>query len=445
MSKRKTVLIISYISFAFLCLVIYIIILSGRAAYYKNESENNYKEAFSEFVTNFNEMSTALEKSVYSRSPEMLASVCTQVYGKSQSAQMALASLPLSDGGIGATSSFVSKVGDYAYSVAKNASSGITDESSFEVLTKLSDVTSSLSDKFREMYADLSSGSLTIYDLSDKYAELSNIDSISPDDSLADTFADIEEQFPEVPSLIYDGPFSDDVDTGSYSILEDKSELAYDQAAESIKTITGCDDLEPQGEIYGQIKLYTFENNHMRIEMTANGGYIYSIKSYDTSSAQNVSVDEAIQTAITYLDSLGYKDMESTYHMIQNNSAIINFAFMDGEYICYPDLIKVTVSLETGDVSGIDAAGYIRNHKDRDIPEEKYDMAQCRNLVPDNLKILAEGKSIIPTYGKKEVSCYEFKCENDKGQHYVVYVGTQSGQQEDILILIEDESGTLAI
>lgn len=444
MSKRKKIRIISFLSFILICLAILIFSLINQVNYYKNATNNNYQHAFSEFVSNFDEMNTALEKSVYSRSPEMLAAVCTQVYGKAQSAQMALGSLPFSSEALGETASFVSKVGDYSFTISKNAASGVTDESSFEILEALSDNAADISAKLREMYADISSGSLTIYDMNEKSYEISNVDEKLVDDSLLDTFKGMENEFPEVPSLIYDGPFSDDVDTGSFSLLEEFKELTYDQAGEIAAEVTGYTDLEQSGEINGQIKIYTFENNAIRMEITAKGGYIYNIKSFANSNSENIDRETALASAQWYLDKLGYHDMQPTYHMIQNNEIIINFAYSEDEYICYPDLIKVTVSLETGDVMDIDAAGYIRNHKDRDIPEEKYDISTCRELVPDSLKIIGEDKSIIPSYGKKEVYCYEFKCENDEGKHYIIYVSTQSGKQEDILILIEDETGTLA-
>ena len=52
---------------------------------------------------------------------------------------------------------------------------------------------------------------------------------------------------------------------------------------------------------------------------------------------------------------------------------------------------------------------------------------------------------IIPTDGKNEIFCHEFKCQTADEQHYIIYVGALSGVEEKILILLEDDSGTLAI
>ena len=47
--------------------------------------------------------------------------------------------------------------------------------------------------------------------------------------------------------------------------------------------------------------------------------------------------------------------------------------------------------------------------------------------------------------GEYEVLCHEFKCQNESGGHVLVYVNAQTGQQQKILLLLEDESGTLVI
>jgi hypothetical protein len=44
-----------------------------------------------------------------------------------------------------------------------------------------------------------------------------------------------------------------------------------------------------------------------------------------------------------------------------------------------------------------------------------------------------------------ETLCYEFKCADQEGRHYIFYVNAATGQQEKILILWKDESGSLTL
>lgn len=443
MSKKAKILITSYSVFIIFCLILNIYILNRRLNYYINYAENNYQHAFTELVVNFGQLDTALEKSVHSKSPQVLSTMCAQIYAKAQSAQMALGSLPFSSEELGETASFISKVGDYSYVVIKTASDGDVDSGIYDTLSQLSATSKNITGNLQSMYEDMSAGNLTIYDLNVKYSDLSNVDEEMVDDSLLDSFKDMEAEFPEMPTLIYDGPYSDDVDTNSYGLLENEEEISEEEALSIAESITNAQGLHLTGTTTALMEYYTFENDDLRIDISKKGGYPVAMKSYKNVGASNISVDEAKQSAKEFLDNIGFTGMESNYYMTQNNTAIINFAYKHGDYTCYPDLIKVTVSLEDGSVLGFDAGNYMRNHTDRDIPDEAYAMDECQSLVGDDLTVVKSGSAVIPTYGKKETFCYEYICEDADENTYLIYIDTQTGKQADILTLIEDENGFL--
>ena len=53
--------------------------------------------------------------------------------------------------------------------------------------------------------------------------------------------------------------------------------------------------------------------------------------------------------------------------------------------------------------------------------------------------------ALIPSAGRYEKLCHEFLCSAEDEQKYIIYVNAESGEQEKILILLEDESGTLTL
>ena len=61
------------------------------------------------------------------------------------------------------------------------------------------------------------------------------------------------------------------------------------------------------------------------------------------------------------------------------------------------------------------------------------------------LNVLREQLALIPTDGEYEVLCWEFVCEAENGQHYIVCINAATGAEQKILILLEDENGTLAL
>ena len=145
-----------------------------------------------------------------------------------------------------------------------------------------------------------------------------------------------------------------------------------------------------------------------------------------------------------YLAGIGYENMRPTYHMNEGNSVIVNYAYYENDIIYYPDLIKVKVALDNGEVIGIEANGYLYNHHQRGNDYELITIDEARGKVNPSIQIQSEQKAMIPTDWKTEVLCYEFKgTMNDK--NILVYINAQNGKEENIFILIDDANGMLTI
>ena len=123
----------------------------------------------------------------------------------------------------------------------------------------------------------------------------------------------------------------------------------------------------------------------------------------------------------------------------------MNFAAVQEGVLCYPDLIKVEVALDNGRIVGFEAAGYLMNHTLRDLSAPAVSLEEAQAEDSPDLTVLSTALTLIPTGGEYEVLCHEFKCESPDGRHYLVYVNAQTGEEERILLLLEDENGTLVL
>ena len=63
--------------------------------------------------------------------------------------------------------------------------------------------------------------------------------------------------------------------------------------------------------------------------------------------------------------------MQQTYYLKNDGVITINYAYSQNGVIMYPDLIKVKISLDDGQVLGIETTGYLNNHTERDISKVK--------------------------------------------------------------------------
>jgi germination protein YpeB len=261
----------------------------------------------------------------------------------------------------------------------------------------------------------------------------------------------MEGEFPETPTLIYDGPFSQHITSMTPRLIENQPAISQEQAVKIAADFCGVDKsrLSFLYERATTPTVYAFSSNDERdsyyIEVTKQGGVVLNMMNSRVVDSSSLSKEDAVDIAQKFLSSKGYVSMQTSYVIQQQNVVTINFAYTQDDVICYTDLAKVSVALDRGQVVGFEALGYVMSHYERDIPTPEVDADTAQEKVSKNLTVLSHALTIIPTDGKNEVFCHEFKCQNGDGQHYIVYINAITGNEQRILILLEDENGTLTI
>lgn len=158
---------------------------------------------------------------------------------------------------------------------------------------------------------------------------------------------------------------------------------------------------------------------------------------------EEISVDDANEKAIKFLNSKGYTNMKKTYYIKKAGIITINYAYEQNDVIIYPDLIKIKVALDNGDILGIETTGYLNNHETRNIDKNNIILSnEAKKLANQNLKIENARLAIIPTEFKTEIFCWELKGKVEN-RDFLLYVNAKTGKVEDILVIIQTENGTL--
>ena len=180
------------------------------------------------------------------------------------------------------------------------------------------------------------------------------------------------------------------------------------------------------------------------LRVSRQGGKVIDMVNAAGGCDGGLSPEEALQAAREFLSARGYDSMAESYWTKENGSLLVNFHHKEGDVICYPDLIKVRVDLTAGQIIGFDATGYLMSHRSRSpaapIPAEKAESA-----VSPSLRVLSRSLAVIPTEGKQERLCWEFKCRDREGAHFIVYADAATGKEVKLLYLLEDENGTLVL
>ncbi len=406
--------------------------------------DSAYARSFSMLSSSVFEMNSSLQKMLYSQSGTALSSLCTDVFAASSTAHSALSELPFSDTALDNTSAFLVRTGYYSFSLLKKLSGGkLLSDEELTTLSALSQAAAILSQNLNDMQSAAESGEIALSELNAADAKRGETSTLGADIML------LENEFPEIPTLIYDGPFSQHIKSDDPALLRGRGELSEDEckirAAEFCET--NSQSLTLSYETSGDIPCYCFtdERGSLNVSVSKRGGEVLSFLKTKEHSENRLSRDEAVVKAKDYLSSRLGLSLRDSYWTVYENSILINFAPVQDGYICYPDLIKVSVALDDGSVIAYDAAGFVSCHAERRLPDTIFPEKDAAAKVSKELKILSHELAIIPSAGKYELFCHEFKCENATGEHYIVYINAETGEEEKILILLENENGILTI
>lgn len=419
---------------------------------YKNLLALGYRHAFAELSDDLNALSVDLQKGTYSTSPSMIGALCTQIYGRATAAQMALGELPYGNVELEQTAAFLAKTGDYAAYLSKAAGlNGGCSPEERQNLKALAGGAQNLAAKVASLESDLMAGAHRLEDVRQAELRLSAAVEGGGAETAGSSFQTIESDFPSLPSLIYDGPFSEHIAGRSPLVLADLPQVSPDEARMAAGAFLGLKPsiftLTSSGG--GSLPVYGFsakvDGGETYLEVSRAGGRVVELLSSRAVNEATLTRDQGLQIAADFLLSQGYPFMRQTYTVEQGNVLTVNFAFVQGEVLCYPDLIKVSVALDNGRIVGFECKGYLMNHTQHDFPGAQISAEAARAVVAPELAVLSYQLALIPTGGEYEVLTHEFKCQTEDGRHIIVYVNALTGQEEKILILLEDESGTLVM
>lgn len=453
MEKRKMqVLAVSFTAAAFAVSVGFGVQGYARAEDYRRQLDNGYRQAFTELTTAAGELDAALEKVTYATTPSLFASLCAQAYAKALAAQTALGELPYGNVELEQTAAFFAKAGDYAMAMARGAGAeGVCTDESRETLRGLAAAAGELSATLQALQLQLDGGALHPEDVAAVEARLAAAQEDGEPVTSGSAFQTVEADFPQVPTLIYDGPFSEHLSGRTPQMLEGLPQVTEEEARRAAAAFAGL-----RAEVFtrtsdgaGNLPAWGFsalvDGGELYVEITKQGGQVLQMLSSRPVGEAALSRKEGVEQAAAFLEEHGYRDMAPSYFLEGDGILTVHFApVLDGVY-CYPDLVKVGVALDNGDVVSFEAHGYLMKHGAREPAAPAVSADEAAERVDSSLTVLSRQLALIPTGGEYEVLCHEFKCQNADGGHVLVYVNAATGQQERILLLLEDENGTLVI
>lgn len=442
---RKQVRLVSFLVAAVIVLGASTLSFYFSSRQYSRHLEIVRQRALSELSESVDAIVVVLQKGQYTASQQTMSRLSSSLGAEARCAKAALSEIESADIYTADIYKFLSQVGDYTGSITTKLSTGDkaskSDSESLKALLEYAKKLSSSLDEVRRSYYD---GSLTFEKSKSNLSLYENGEA----EVFSDSFTKAQQGLQDYPTLIYDGPFSDHLSQGKPKALDSLSEVTREEAKALAADILSVPQskIKEESDEEGQMYLYCFSTDTKSVGITKEGGRLCYIVNSGFAGESTINEKSAVERGAKFLRQIGYGSMVDSYYSTYDGVCTINYAYEKSGAICYPDLIKVGVSLESGEVVTFDARTYLMNHYDRklELPSDEKAL-QAREKLSASLTVLGEKTAVIPTDSKKEYLCFEFHCKDSSGQEVLVYIDCQTLEEREILILLYSDGGTMTM
>ncbi len=424
--------------------------------------ETERQRSLDESLDHIEAIGSGLGKGLVSGSPRQKIIHFSEVWRHASQAQTNFTRLPVGNLGLQKTGTFLTQVGDFSYSLAKQQSrgQGLNNEQ-WERLRDLQVQAANLAAQLQDMRGRMNGENLRFTPSPTPVQTFRRLFGGAGTHELpppvSEDFMNLDTETQENPSLIYDGPFSDHLEQAAPKALDPNqigpdearrralafapkpAGIPYDARVVGEKTLTKLPSYSVQVFPAGGAAGDTFT-----LDVTRQGGQIVWMVTDREPGPDGMSVDQARTVAADFLRSRGFDSMTPTYSMSANGATVISFASLKDGVVLYPDLIKVKVARDTKTIVGFEALGYLMAHHQRTLPKPAVAAEDARNSLNPRLEVISQRLALIPLETLQEVLCWEFRTRLGDVT-FLVYINALTGEEERILQVIDAPDGTFTM
>lgn len=424
----------------------------------KSETTDTNNRNMYEIITSVNNIDVLVTKLKITKTNEYNLPVISKIMAEASRAKDNLSALPVNQSALGNVSKFFTQVISYSETlIAKEAN--LTSED-YKNIDKIGEIADNLNETLSKIYIKLTEGSIK-WDEVEKVAK----DELSKDkeELKLEGINNIASVLEDYEGLIYDGAFSEHIISNKAKNLIGKDvtvEQAVEKVKECVKQLGNKEeyeikDIKYNGEINGNIPLYDFNvkairNNNAKeeieidVQITKQDGKLLLILSDRAVTEKKLEIEECKDIGDEYLKALGLENFDPTYYLMTDNMLTVNYAAVQDGILLYPDLIKVKIAMDNGDICSVECSGYIYNHTLRTKLEVSITEKEAKQKINKDVDIISVRLAVIPKESKEEVLTYEIKGKIDE-KDVLIYINAKNGKEENVLLILETPGGILTM
>ena len=250
------------------------------------------------------------------------------------------------------------------------------------------------------------------------------------------------------PSLIYDGPFSDGRGTRAAQGLTGER-VTREQARQAAARFAGTTPEHVHGgaDSGGQLEAFGFladtPDGRVSVQVTGQGGHLLWMMPEEAAFERRYSTEECLLRAQSWLEEMGYEQMERCFVQEYDGMVVANFAAVQCGVLIYPEQVKLQVSRETGRVVGAECSQYLMSRRIRGEPSARLTKEQAGEMLSGRLCVTSQRLCVIPRQDEERL-CWEFR-GTFSGETYYAYIDADTGEAAEILRIAHTQEGETAL
>jgi len=408
-------------------------------------AENQYQRAFQELTGHINNMETAMSKALVAGSFPQSIRLLTDTWKESNSSQENLGQLPLTSMELNRTKMLLAKTSAFCFNSAQNQliNGARMNQQEWTTLKSFRDQTQIILQHLmalRDQFYTTRARWLEV----DRLGPISATGLASSDfnnNNVTKAFLMLEDGLRRVPDIQFTG--------NNLGIVPKPTGLTGKNISPQKALVIVRRFLGPEFKnaaikferlIYGGFTSYMLtvtnpggKTPELQLSISLKGGHVAWMLGNRNVPRAKLNLAQTGQIAKSFLDRNGYPPMESVSAERFDNIATITLAASSHQVIYYPELIKVQVAQDNGEILGMDAIAYLTFYDpgEQVYPKPRLGESEIRRLLNPHLKPTRIRLTQVLDEMYNKIFCYEVTGTLDD-DHYLVYYNANTGKEEKL-------------
>ncbi|WP_243386488.1 germination protein YpeB [Bacillus kexueae] len=401
------------------------------------QAENNYQRAFHDLTYQMDQLHDKIGATLAMNSRTSLSPALAEVWRITSEAHSDVGQLPLTLLPFNKTEEFLSNIGTFSYRTAVRdlSTSPLTDEE-YKTLQSLYKESTLIQNELRKVQHLVLENNLRWMDVElalasgQKQMDNTIIDGLQTVEKNVEAYS--ESNFGPTMTSMQKSKSSFDHLQGKEISKEEAEKIAKSFAPNNVTRMDITENGSDSSFGFFSVTMHDKENKHdLYMDITKKGGFpIYLLHNRDIKD-QNISLNEASNQALKFLQKQGFQDLELFESAQYDNIGVFTFVSVQDGIRLYPNSIRMKVALDNGEVIGYSGRDYLVANKKRELPKPSISKEKALAEINQNVQIQDQGLAVITNDLGNEVLCYEFLGTiND--DTYRIFINAEDATEEKV-------------